>query len=359
MVWLLFCFMEINKLSDNNKIAFITCVSDERAYEESVNYIEHLRIPDGYEVESFGISEAKSMTSGFNYAMKMSDAKYKVYLHQDVMIVNPEFICEMLRIFERDDRIGLIGMVGCRNLAPNALAVAVWDEGAVYHNGVPSVLSYGDNSSLYTEVDAVDGLLMCTQVDLEWREDLFDAWDFYDISQCMEMKRAGYKCVVPNITDPWVFHDNDYSKMSKYYKYRDIFVDEYQDIKTWIKVSPSAQKAAYDKMKDATRAQMIAMVNAGQKEQIVQLFSDDNMRGYLHLVTFELLAEIVLYQQNAFEDKNVFWSNERYNEILSKIREVKFALNRRRFGIEDDVEKYEVMYGAKIVEIVEFYLNKV
>ena len=31
------------------------------------------------------------------------------------------------------------------------------------------------------EVEGVDGLLMATQYDIPWREDLFDGWDFYDL----------------------------------------------------------------------------------------------------------------------------------------------------------------------------------
>ena len=35
-------------------------------------------------------------------------------------------------------------------------------------------------------VAAADGLLLATQYDIDWREDLFENWHFYDISQCME-----------------------------------------------------------------------------------------------------------------------------------------------------------------------------
>ena len=51
----------------------------------------------------------------------------------------------------------------------------------------------------YTEVEAVDGLFIATQYDVKWREDIFDGWDFYDISQSEEFHRAGYKVVVPYI----------------------------------------------------------------------------------------------------------------------------------------------------------------
>ena len=36
------------------------------------------------------------MTSGYNNAMKKTDAKYKVYLHQDVFILNHNFLMDIL-----------------------------------------------------------------------------------------------------------------------------------------------------------------------------------------------------------------------------------------------------------------------
>lgn len=42
----------------------------------------------------------------------------------------------------------------------------------------------------YQNVDAVDGLLMMTQYDLPWRDDLFSDFDFYDVSQAFEFRRA-------------------------------------------------------------------------------------------------------------------------------------------------------------------------
>lgn len=87
--------------------------------------------------------------------------------------------------------------------------------------------------SEWKAVEAVDGFIMATQYDLPWREDLFDGWDYYDISQCMEMKRNGYKCVVPKQIRPWCYHDNSYSKMEKYYDYAQVFVKEYQDIRNF------------------------------------------------------------------------------------------------------------------------------
>ena len=49
----------------------------------------------------------------------------------------------------------------------------------------------------YMEVEAIDGFMMITSVDIPWREDIFKGWDFYDISKSRDMIRYGKKVVVP------------------------------------------------------------------------------------------------------------------------------------------------------------------
>ena len=78
------------------------------------------------------------------------------------------------------------------------------------------------------DVEAVDGLLMITQYDVPWREDLFKGWDFYDISQSFEFRRAGYRVVVPEMAEPWCIHDDGFLNLANYYNERKIFQKEYR-----------------------------------------------------------------------------------------------------------------------------------
>ena len=88
------------------------CVNDELYEEECIRYIKRLRVPEGYEVQQLSVWGAESMAAGYIEAMKQSDAKYKVYLHQDVFIVNKNFIRDLLWIFAQNKEIGMVGMVG-------------------------------------------------------------------------------------------------------------------------------------------------------------------------------------------------------------------------------------------------------
>lgn len=195
---------------NENKICFISCVNDDVFYKECLLYINQLYIPEGYEVEHRYVKGAQSMLSGYNKLMNQSDAKYKVYLHQDTFIINKNFIYDILAIFESNKNIGLIGMCGAEVLPTNA----VWWEalnkyGKVYesHTGVLKELSFNSYDYEFAQVQAVDGYLMVTQYDLEWNESVFEGWHFYDISQSTEFRLAGYDIVVPKQVKPWCIHD--------------------------------------------------------------------------------------------------------------------------------------------------------
>jgi hypothetical protein len=193
------------------KISFIYCTNDGMLYEESAAYIRSLSVLDGYEIELIPIVGASSMTAGYNEAMKRSDAKYKVYLHQDVFIIHSHFIYDMLSLFRSNANIGMLGVIGAKTIP----ASGIWWEsddkvGKVYdsHQGSMQLILADEVSGEYEMVQVVDGLLMATQYDLPWREDLFQGWHFYDASQCMEFAKAGYAVAVPKQEMPWCLHDS-------------------------------------------------------------------------------------------------------------------------------------------------------
>ena len=50
------------------------------------------------------------------------------------------------------------------------------------------------------------------------KEDVLDGWDFYDISQSLEMKKHGYKVVVPFQKNAWCYKDCGCHDVEKYEK---------------------------------------------------------------------------------------------------------------------------------------------
>lgn len=223
---------EVGMRMNDKKICFIICSNNELYLNECLFWLNRLLFPDGYLMEKIIITDAKSMTEGYNRAMRQSDAKYKVYLHQDTFIVNQEFVMDIIAIFEQNAGIGMIGMIGKEKMPKSGI---MWDDyqrvGTLYehHNYEVSVINEINipDQVDYVPVEAVDGFIMITQYDVLWREDLFDKWDFYDASQSMEFIRAGYQVVVPNMKEPWCLHDCGMISMDNYDTERLKYVKEY------------------------------------------------------------------------------------------------------------------------------------
>ncbi|MCM1543002.1 MAG: glycosyltransferase family protein [Blautia sp.] len=214
---------------NERKFCFIICTNDELQLQECILYLSLLHVPEGYETDLITITDAVSMTSGYNEGMNASDARYKIYLHQDSFIVEPYFLDKLLGLFQADERIGMVGTLGTERLASDGI---MWHEercGNVYlpnrHGG-----KIKNPDQEWQEAEALDGLLMATQYDLPWREDLFQGWHFYDVSQCMEFRRAGYKLVVPRQEKNWVIHNCGVCSLQQYEENRILLLQEYPEI---------------------------------------------------------------------------------------------------------------------------------
>ncbi len=234
---------------NDRKIAFIVCVNNELYYEECLWYINQLYVPEGYETDVICITEAESIAQAYNAAMESSDARYKVYLHQDVFIYHRKFIEDIIKVFQSDERVGLLGVFGGVDLPENAMVYSAWNRGCTFYSihSKQAANVYFLHQDVYsgrgyTEVEAVDGMMMVTQYDVRWREDLDLGWDFYDLSQSLEYRRQGYHVGIPFQTTPWCMHDCGYTFLNdaKGWKnilkeYRDFFPEKHislQDLET-------------------------------------------------------------------------------------------------------------------------------
>lgn len=218
------------------KVAFIIAVNEEDIYQEAVYYIQQLKVPPNMEIEIVPVRGAVSIASAYNKGMKMTDAKYKVYLHQDAMIVNPYMIYEMCDIFQNIE-IGMIGVAGASYLQENGIwwgadadnvYIGIYQDTIIEH-GISCKNVFSDK---YKEVKVIDGVMMIAQYDVLWRDDLFTGWHFYDISQSMEFNKRNYKIVIPRQDNIWCLHEQKWNKEFKkdYLMEREIFLEEYKDI---------------------------------------------------------------------------------------------------------------------------------
>lgn len=214
-----------------HKVAFILCVNDEEQFSEAAAYIEYLDIPAGMEMEIIPVRGALSMCAGYEQGRKASDAKYKIYLHQDVLVIRHNLIDELRSLFQ-DSQVGMAGLAGCKKLPSSAIW---WDGWGAYnkvaHIRAPGTMELFSGYVPCCEVEAADGVMLATQYDIPWRADIFRSWHFYDISICQEYRRRGYKILLPLQEEPWVIHRTSHTSVGPdYYKERDIFLREYHDM---------------------------------------------------------------------------------------------------------------------------------
>ena len=188
-------------------------------------YLDAIDVPQGYAVELIEVPSGGNVADTYQRAMEQSDAKYKVYLSPGSILLRLNFFEEMLRIFTQDPAIGIIGLIGAKQLSTSGVLVQ-----SMFIKGR---LVFSDDTGFFGEdiegdmedVMAVSGDLVATQYDIPWRRDLFHTDCFWAEAQCIEFRRVGYRTVVPQQEAAWLLagaKEISYDEAS-----RNVFLDTY------------------------------------------------------------------------------------------------------------------------------------
>ena len=228
---------KMSEWSRNNKvkISFIVCCNDDSEFEEMKKWVEKLWRPEFVEIDILEVKKAKSLCSGYNEGMAASDAQYKVYLHQDVRILNPFFIYDVLSLFQSDRRVGMIGMVGSEQLPKSGVMWDVERVGAILEitfdtEKIAKTILENNKNEINHEVSLIDGFMMITSIDIRWNEEKITGWDFYDASHSIDFLLNGYRILVPKQKYPWCLHDFGQVDLTRYDDNRDAFLDAYSEL---------------------------------------------------------------------------------------------------------------------------------
>lgn len=220
---------------NEKKFCFIMCANDDLMLSECIHYINHLNIPEGYELDLLTVADAPSMTEGYNNAMEESDAKYKIYMHQDVFILNKNLLYDLLTIFQSDPSIGMVGMVGYDTISSDGIMWHeprignLWQPGKTY----PPLETYRFSLEKdgISNTALIDGYFMATAYDLPWDTEDVKAWDFYDAYHSLAFWLHQYRVVVPTQKYPWCLHDDDhFLGLTNYDTYRQKFMKRYHHL---------------------------------------------------------------------------------------------------------------------------------
>ena len=188
--------------------------------------LEQLALPAGFALDFVPVRGAPSMCAGYNAGMAMTDARYKLYLHQDMMAECMDLLPLLVSFFNAHPDVGLVGLAGSFDWEPHAIW---WDAQQCYcnldvwahANGAQQShgLVTGRMDAPWAPAAMLDGIFLMTQVDVPWREDVFRGWHFYDISACAEMRRAGHGIAILRQDTPWFAHCSGNIKVNMAYHY--------------------------------------------------------------------------------------------------------------------------------------------
>ena len=333
---------------NENKIAFIACVNNPLYFEECKHYIEKLHIPEGYEIEVLAVCDAVSMCAGYQEAMQSSDAKYKIYMHQDVFITEVNFLDKILKIFRDNPKVGMLGMVGGIQMPKTGVVYRAWNIGKVDCRE-PDLSYYLEGDTKRKEdsvVEAIDGLIMITQYDIPWRKDLFQKFDFYDVSGAFEMRRHGYEVVVPYQEKPWVIHDSSFAKLNNYDANRKICLEQYPEFLYADNGYEFSYNEEWDKLSKALAGEIKQMLDCGNFNNAVETIQAYKKTGQKdsELELLSVMCDIIRLEEQFQVEHRFFAGVFGYKNIYEKYIMVRFYL--RRMELHFPAQEYELLEQA-------------
>ena len=192
-------------MKKEKRFAFFMRKSNEANYSACLESLQALRLPVGYEAELFALAAEEPYAEQANRAMALSDARFKIYINDDVRPVRSDMLEEILQIF-KDESISVVGFMGSRSLPVDGNVLGVEDkQGAVY---VPtgqelSTMRFGEGSGKsVADIRFVLPSFFATQMDLPWDE-TYETQYYAVLAQCRRFEEAGRRIVVSLAQDVW------------------------------------------------------------------------------------------------------------------------------------------------------------
>lgn len=189
---------------NKNKISFIYLSDNNLLVQESIKYVKALNVPEGMEVEIITIEKSDNIIDGFNEAIVLTDAKYKVYLQHDALIINKNFLSDILNIFLENIQLGMIGVIGYKEEEKDI------HFGKIYGKCSDKMELHEFNhiTNSYESVDVISEFIMITQYDIPITQIETDNYSKHNILHCKQLRELGYEIGVCKQEKPWLLYDN-------------------------------------------------------------------------------------------------------------------------------------------------------
>lgn len=340
-----------NMEQNNLQIAFIICCDNELYYSESLRYISELEIPEGFDIDVLCVADANSVAVAYNEAMNASAAKYKVYLQQGVLILNRHFLYDVIRIFQNNSNIGMLGICGTEKLNEAVGKQGKWEVGkaAVYNGRELLENCYNqENDEEYVPVHTVDNSLIVTQYDIPWREDLSEMNSFYNVSQSLEMLRRGLSVVVPYQEKPWCYCDMRIHNMHPTNESINLLISEYRDFFELIEYEE--EKTTSEELV-SIKDILIELVKIHDYEKLLELTDELKMMNLMDVDIIEIIHLMEIYrleEDNECYEHSEWFLLQDWKLIFEYYQWLRFVLLRMNYGREDErIEELRLLIKEK------------
>lgn len=195
--------------------------------------------------ELYELRGYSSITKAYNEVLRQSQADYLCMMHEDVQILDKDFSSKVIKAFENNLKLGLLGVLGMSSIrlgsyswnwlgVKGRIALNRWDVKSA-NGGMPSlsvvcefcdcdgrinqhareycefrnVIVYGNEVGEVNEVSpaaVLDGCLMITRVATGLLLDEQHHWHMYDWEYSLEHWSNGWEV---GVIDSLVYHDRD------------------------------------------------------------------------------------------------------------------------------------------------------
>lgn len=182
-------------------ILFGVCVADQNKF-ESICLPSIQNLVSDVQIDLVTTSHPSSIYEAYNaildHARSVDDYEAVVLLHEDVEILDRDFIAKLQRVIAEIPKLGVLGVIGARKVTSLRWWEAPELVGRVYENR--GIVAHSERSG---EVACVDGLLMVLTSkafrQVAFDSDTYGGFHGYDVDYCFDVRTAGLEVHVADI----------------------------------------------------------------------------------------------------------------------------------------------------------------
>ena len=257
-----------------------------------------LSVPEGAEVQLVpAVSGRENLAAAFQVAMEQSDARYKVYVSEQLEVLDSHLLSRMLEAFHAHPDVGILGLSGTKQISTSGISYLSPQRVGILLDAEKQALDGRAVDGLCESVQVLDGCLLATQHDVAWRKDLFHSALFLGASASCEQRRAGHDVAVLGEKEPacrWISNafqidgDEKNAFLDEYskdlYPLVSIVIPTYQRPEYFRQALESAQKQTYRNLDIFITDNSH---NEETKDVYEKYFADDTRIRYEHHPDFD------------------------------------------------------------------------